>query len=204
VISSDEPAGSARVAAYLARLPAGVASHPGCLAKAAMLRRTLTERPLALEHVDSLPPAVRSIVTCPPLDGEWVPDVHLICALFTIADAYGLSDDDYLSWIRELNVRMFKALFWNLVHAESPSEVLRRVPERWSVFHRGSTLAVTEVGARSAVAELSFPPWLFHGLALRQFVPVLEAALQLTDPSGRVECVASDQVGARFDVTWGG
>jgi len=200
--SADSP-GSPRVADYLARLPAGAASHPGCLAKAAMLRRSLAERPLARTHLDALPPAVRTLVACPPLDGEWVPDVHLVCALFTIADAYRMTDDDYLGWIHALNDRMFRTLFSNLMSVESPEEILRRVPERWSVFHRGSTLAVTELEPGRAVVLMRFPPWLFHGLSLRQFVPVWEAALQLSDPAARVEPISSDEVSARFAATWG-
>jgi hypothetical protein len=191
-----------RVAEYLAPLPAGVASHPGCLAKAALLRRALAERPLARDHVAALPPVVGAVVTCPPLDGEWVPDVWLMCALLAIADAYKMSDEEHLRWIREMNGRMFNTLFRLLMKAVSPEYLVRRAPERWSVFHRGSTLAITDAAPGRCTAHLEFPPWLFHGLALRQFVAVFEAALQMNDPEGRLELAGSDAVGARFTVTW--
>jgi hypothetical protein len=167
-----------------------------------MLRRVLAERPLTGDHVDALPAAVRAVVVCPPLDGEWVSDVHLVCILFAIADALGMSDDAYLEWMRDLNLRMFRSLFWNVVKAESPEEILARVPERWSVFHRGSTLAITERQPGSARVRLSFPHRLFHGLALRQFAPIWEAALQLSDPSGRVELRGEDDGGGDFVATW--
>jgi hypothetical protein len=138
----------------------------------------------------------------PPLDGEWVSDVHLVCILFTIADACGMSDGGYLAWMRELNLRMFRALFWNAVHAESPEEVLARVPERWSIFHRGSTLSVPDREAGRARLRLAFPPRLFHGLALRQFAPIWEVALRLSAPAGRVECVGEDEAGGDFVATW--
>jgi hypothetical protein len=197
-----DPSGPPRVREYLARLPDGVASHPRCLAKAAMLRRVLAERPLTRDEVAALPPPVGQIVTCPPLDGEWVSDVHLVCILFAIADAHGMSDDAYLGWLRALNARMFATLFRSVVHVPSPEAILARVPESWSVFHRGSTLSVSEVAPGRAVLRLTFPPWLFHGLALLQFVPVFEAALEASGEGSAVECTASDELGATFVATW--
>jgi hypothetical protein len=172
------------------------------VAKAAMLRRALADHPLTRDQVDGLPAPVRAVATCPPLDGEWVSDVHLVCVLFTLADAYGMSDDTYLEWMRDLNLRMFQALFWNVVKAESPDEVLARAPERWSIFHRGSTVAVTAQRPGWARVRLAFPPSLFHGLALRQFAPIWEVALRVSEPSGRVECVGEDATGGDFLATW--
>lgn len=195
---------SPRVAAYLAPLPGGAASHPACLAKAALLRRTLAERPLRRVAADALPAPVRALVTCPPLDGEWIPDVHLVCVLFAIADAEGMSDDDYLGWLADMNTRMFRSIFAHLMTVERPEEMLARVPERWGVFHRGSALSVTGIGAGRAEVVLAFPPSLFHGLALRQFAPVWESALRLSEPSARVALVASDERSGRFVATWRG
>lgn len=198
----SSPAGTPRVAAYLSRLPDGAASHPGCVARAAMLRRALADRPLTRDQVDALPAPVRAVAICPPLDGEWVSDVHLVCILFAVADGRGMSDDAYLEWMRELNLRMFQDAFRNVVAAESPDEVVARAPERWSFFHRGSTVSVTERRPGSARVRLAFPPSLFHGLALRQFAPVFEAALRSSAPTGRVACVGEDATGGDFLATW--
>jgi len=202
-MSPHVPGLSPRVAGYLAKVPDGVDAHPGCLARAAMLRRSLAERPLTGIHVDSLPAPVRHLVVCPPLDGEWISDVHLVCILFTIADAHGMTDGHYLDWIRELNTHMFQTLFRGAVDAQSPEAMLAKVPERWSIFHRGSTLEAEEAGPGRAVVRLSFPPHLFHGLALRQFAPVWEAALRLADPSCTVELDSSDATSGRFVARWG-
>lgn len=191
-----------RVAAYLARLPAGVASHPECQAKAAMLRRALEDRPLAREHVARLPVVVRQMVTCPPLDGEWVPDVWLVCALFAMADVYEMTDDDYLRWMRERNTAMFNTLFRVLMKVSSPETILARASERWAVFHRGSSLAVTQSAPGHCVVQLTFPPRLWHGLALLQFAPVLEAALRMSHPEGRVELATSDDITGQFVGRW--
>ncbi|WP_248352539.1 hypothetical protein [Anaeromyxobacter oryzae] len=191
-----------RVGAYLARLPSGVASHPECVARASLLRVSLSERPLAREHVDALPAPVRQLVACPPLDAEWVSDVHLVCVLFAIADAHGMSDEGYLSWIGELNARMFRTTFRHLMTVASPEQLVDQVAERWGVFHRGSSLAVTRQGPGNALVHLAFPPRLFHGLAVRQFAPVWQAALQIADPTSRVDLVASDDVTARFAARW--
>jgi hypothetical protein len=202
--SDAEPPGSLpRVAAYLAPLPAGAASHPECLAKAGLLRSALADRPLGREHVEALPAPVRQVIACPPLDGEWVPDVHLICVLLAIADAYGMTDAEYLAWLRDLNARMFQTVFKQLMNA--PAEgLLRHVSERWSFFHRGSSLAVTHLSPGGATVHMAFPPRLFHGLALRHFVSVWEAALGVAKPGGHVELAASDEVTARFTVAWRG
>lgn len=194
---------SRRVEEYLAKLPAGVEAHPECVARAAMLRRCLAEKPLSRSHADDLPGPVRQLVICPPLDGEWVSDVHLVCVLFAIADAYALGDDAYLAWIRALNTRMFQTLFAGVLNTESPEAMLDKVPERWSIFHRGSTLAAEAVEPGRAVLRLSFPPNLFHGLALRQFAAVWEALLRLADPSGQVELSSSDPTAGTFLARWG-
>jgi hypothetical protein len=191
-----------RVAGYLARLPAGVDSHPECVAKAALLRRALGQRPLSRDHVSTLPKALRELVACPPLDGETVPDVWLAAVLLAIADVYQMSDPEYLDWIRELNSSMFNTLFRLLMKVVSPEHLVRRAAERWKVFHRGSSLAIVEVTRGRCVAQLEFPHLLFHGLALRQFAPVFEAAIQMCDPRGRVELGAFDATQALFIARW--
>jgi hypothetical protein len=192
-----------RVAEYLAPLPAGVASHPQCVAKAALLRRALERRPLSRDHVLALPSALRELVACPPLDGESVPDVWLAGVLLAIADAYEMKDEEYLDWIRDLNSSMFNTLFRILMKVVSPEHLLRGAAERWKVFHRGSSLAIAELTRGRCVVQLNFPHLLFHGLALRQFAPVFEAAIQMCDPLGRVELGAFDATQAFFIARWG-
>jgi hypothetical protein len=191
-----------RMVAYLDQLPAGAASYPDCLAKASMLRRALAERPLAREHVEALAPGAARIVSCPPLDGEWVPDVWLASILLAIADAYGMSDEQYLDWMRELNTRMFNTIFRLLMKVAPPDLIVRTASARWSVFHRGSTLTVVDSAPGRCAARLAFPVRLFHGLALRQFVAVFEAAARLSDPAATVALTSSDDHGARFDLAW--
>jgi len=191
-----------RVAEYLAPLPAGVASYPQCVAKGALLRRALGQRPLTRDHVLALPKVLRELVACPPLDGESVPDVWLAGVLLAIADAYEMTDEEYLDWIRNLNSTMFNTLFRILMKAVSPDHLMRRAAEKWKVFHRGSSLAIVEHTRGRCVAQLTFPHLLFHGLALRQFAPVFEAALQRCDPRGRVELGSYDPTQALFVARW--
>jgi len=191
-----------RVAEYLAPLPAGVASYPQCVAKAALLRRALGQRPLSRDHVLALPKVLRELVTCPPLDGESVPDVWLAGVLLAIADAYEMRDEEYLDWIRDLNSTMFNTLFRILMKVVSPEHLVRRAADRWKVFHSGSSLAIVELTRGRCVAHLTFPHLLFHGLALRQFAPVFEAAVQMSDPRGRVELGACDATQAFFIAHW--
>ena len=64
------------------------------------------------------------------------------------------------------------------------------------------TVAVTGQEPGRARLRLAYPPWLFHGLALRQFAPIWEVALRLSAPSGRVACVGEDATGGDFLATW--
>lgn len=194
---------SPRVATYLEKLPAGAGSHPGCQAKAAMLRRALAEQPLTGDDLERLPPAIRPTVTCPPLDGEWVPDVHLAAVLMAIADARGWTDDAYLAWLRALNERMFRSLFPAAMAPGSVDALTRSVPERWSLFHRGSGLALAASAPGRAVIRMTFPPWLFHGLTLRQFTPIWEVALGLAARDVRVSLEEERADGAAWAASWG-
>ncbi|WP_242393139.1 hypothetical protein [Anaeromyxobacter oryzisoli] len=190
-----------RVGAYLAKLPAGVSSYPECLAKGAMLRRALESAPLSRRHLAALPPTAAQLVICPPLDGDWIPDVSLACVLLAIADVHLMTDEAYLSWMRALNVSMFTTVFRGVVTG-SPDALVRSAAERWGLFHRGSAISVLESSPGHAVVQLSFPAHLFHGLVLRQFVAVFEAVLALAGPAGRAALASSDDDGALFTLAW--
>jgi hypothetical protein len=97
---------------------------------------------------------------------------------------------------------MFNTLYRILLKAVSPEHLMRRAAEKWKVFHHGSSLAIVEHTRGRCVAQLTFPHHLFHGLALRQFAPVFEAALQLCDPCGRVELGSHDPTQASFVARW--
>jgi hypothetical protein len=199
---ADPEIGFPSVTEYLSRLPAGHASHPQCQVRAALLRRALEERPLELRHVAALPAPVGRIVTCPPLDGEWLSDVWLACVVMAIHDAYGMDEPTYLAWLRALNVRMFDGPYRTFMKLASAEQLIQRAPERWSFFHRGSSLEIVDVAPGRCTLHLTFPPYLFHGLALRQFAAVFEAALQMADPDARVEAAGGNEVRGVFVGTW--
>ena len=191
-----------RVTSYLARLPAGAASYPECKSKALLVRRALEERPLERDVVAMLPRPIADTVLCPPLESEWVPEVHLMVVLLAIADANGLDEAAHLEWMREMNTRTLGTLFRFLFRFISPEALAKRVPERWGVFHLGSTLIAEDVRDDGCTVWLKFPPHLFHGLVLRHYAPVLEVALRIAAPGSRVVLVDETPNQGLFQAYW--
>ncbi|MCZ7677693.1 MAG: hypothetical protein M5U28_02505 [Sandaracinaceae bacterium] len=149
-------------AAYLARLPEGLASHPQCVVKASVLRDVADARPLGPDDLAALPGPVAQLVREPPPVSSWVPEVHALVAMIAIRDRHfapgeiGLSA--YEEWTYERNKKLlarplYRALFLLL----SPERLLRNVGNRWAMFRRGSRLELVERSASSATVRLSFP-----------------------------------------------
>src|SRR5512133_524503 len=177
---------------YLAGLPAGLDSFPECVAKGSVLRSTLVQQPVA-EIAARLPAALRSLVTDPPVDSEWMSEVRFVAIYHAVADVRGLSDADVMAWARDRNRALFRNPAYRILMAvSSPATLLRGATMRWSNWHRGSTLeieGITDVGVR---ALLRFPPALFDDLLLRVFGEAFVAALELARakaPAAAVERV---------------
>jgi hypothetical protein len=188
---------------YLAGLPAGLDSFPECLAKGSVLRSTLIQQPVG-ELAARLPAPLRALVTDPPVDSEWLPEVRFAAIYLAVADLRGFGEAEVLAWARERNRSLFRNPAYRILMAvSSPATLIRGATMRWSNWHRGSTLEVEGVVDIGVRALLRFPPGLFDPLMLQVFGEAFVAGLELArakNPASKVELV--DAGVARYLVSW--
>ena len=172
-----------RLVEYLASLPAGLASYPDCQAKTSLsltMVEGLPEPRPALEK-ESLPEPLARFLRRPPTS-MWSSEVESRALALSIADHYRMSNEAYLAWIKQQNRSYFGSLMYRAVMAfASPAALVAKAAARWAAVHRGSSLAAKVLGPGDAQATLTFPPFLFAGLALLQVKAVLEAGAEHTN-----------------------
>lgn len=166
-----------RLNAYLAGLPAGLASYPECQARTSLLSQFLEGMPAPAPSPEGVPEPLASVLRRRPR-GLWMPEVHVMAVSLTIADHAGMDDDAYLRWLEELNRSYFRSLVLRVLFAfVSPAELVPRSPARWAAVHQGSTLTTESVSPNEARIILDFPSGLFAPVLLRHFTAVFQAAL---------------------------
>jgi hypothetical protein len=167
-----------RLSAYLAKLPAGIASYPECKVRTGTYEHVLLSdagsRP-SLAGVDS---HVRDFLLVPSR-GLWVPEVNLLAGILAVGDQYGLSPEQHFDWLLERNRQLFRSVVYRAVMAFfSPEMLLRKSSERWGSFHLGTEFRTQYTSGKEAMAELIFPPHLFDEVVLKVFAGVFVAALE--------------------------
>ncbi|MFO0580709.1 MAG: hypothetical protein U0229_00405 [Anaeromyxobacter sp.] len=194
-----------RVDAYLAGLPAGFASHPGCLAKGAVVRNAFDDVPGLDALAVALPPELAQLVQEPPLAGEWIPEVQFVALVHAIADVLGLDDAAAAARNRARSRTLFDSPTYRILMAVfSPAALVRFSGKRWSNFHRGSTLEVSGASDDGVRFVLDFPTALFDLRALGMFAQAFAAALELS--GGRSPDVLIEEAGptrCRYRAIWG-
>ncbi|MFT3915703.1 MAG: hypothetical protein QM704_16780 [Anaeromyxobacteraceae bacterium] len=194
-----------RVDAYLAGLPDGFASHPGCLAKGAVVRNAYEDVPDHAALADALPPELAPLVREPPLAGEWVPEVQLVALVHGVADVLGLDDAAAAARIRARNRVLFDSPTYRILMAVfSPATLVRFSGKRWNNFHRGSALDVSGVSDDGVRFTLSFPAALFDARVLALYAQAFAAALELS--GARSPDVLVEEAGptrCRYRAVWG-
>lgn len=167
-----------RLAAYVAGLPAGLDSHPECLAKASLCRALLDGMPAPLPAPSDLPDPAARLVAHPPA-AMWMPEVQVMALALTIADQYRMSDGEYLGWLKQRNRSLFRTLMYRALFAFlSPASLAPKAAARWAAVHRGSELTCELVAPGLAELRLTFPPRLFAPLLLQSFTAVFQAAIE--------------------------
>lgn len=192
-----------RLEAYLASLPGGASAYPECQAKG-VLARTLAADEAYGWAADQLPAPFRRLVEDPPMATEWIPEVQYLALVYALADATSLDDDAILAGVRDRQRRLFELPAYRiLMAAPSPGTLLRGAEQRWSTFHRGSTLEVEGIADDGVRLGLHFPRSLFDGLHLRIFAESFLAVLDLSRAvSPRAEIVEARTGYARYKVAW--
>lgn len=165
---------------YIDQLPRGLESYPQCEARLDAFR----------EFLDQVPRSAwdeRFAVAIEPHLSKgakaWVPEV--LCSTIIMMTRDQLDDEASLTAaVYDANVRLFRSpLFRGLMLVMSTTLVVMGAAKRWSAFHRGSELEITEWERSShhnvAHVELRHPPGLFLGIHHRVFGEALRAAAVL-------------------------
>jgi hypothetical protein len=188
---------------YVAGLPKGLDSFPDCLAKGSVLRSTLVQQPVP-ELAARLPESLRTLVTDPPVDSEWLPEARFVAIYHAVADVRGYSDADVLNWARDRNRALFRNPAYRILMAvSSPGTLIRGAAMRWSNWHRGTSLEIEGIQDEGVRALLRFPEGLFDQTMLEVFGEAFAAGLELArapKPSSRVELVEPGV--ARYLASW--
>jgi hypothetical protein len=188
-----------RLTKYLAGLPQGLESHPGCTARRGLVEMVMSAAP---RPAGPEPALVTELLTPPTT--PWIPEAVFGAGILAMADRAGWTEAELLAWHRSLNRHLFRGPIYRALMAFfSPMLLLQRGANRWATFHAGSTLTVDEDGPRGAVARLSFPARLFTELLLRVYAEAFAAALE-NARAGQV-MVELSQVGetsAAFRARW--
>jgi hypothetical protein len=197
-----DPARFPRLAAYLAALPDGLASHPASQARTSMSVAILEALPELRSLRDGFPPALRALLTPPTT--LWTPEVHLAARMIAAADLRELDEAEHAAFMREVNRTMFGGIAYRAIMAFlSPASLLARGPERWASLHRGTRLTVERVAERECTASLAFPQHLVSGFGVRGYGAAFEAALEHSrarDPKLEVTGLSATEL--RWRATW--
>jgi hypothetical protein len=191
------------VAAYLDGLPAGLDSHPECVAHEAHegARQHLLERIGGArlgEPFNSLFGA--------QWNETWMPDVHGLVAQMMLVDELG--EPAYLQWIYADAHRVYDRPFLrHLMRLLSPSLIALGGASRWRAVHRGSTLTATGMHKgphrmRGGVV-LDYPQGLFPAAFCRALGETFRAAFDLAHAAGAtVDLVEHGSERASFEIGW--
>jgi len=153
-----------KLSAYLAGLPNGLESYPGCLVKAAIARPFLTDSvPPALLAGAGLPAPVAALLGDHGHDSSWIPEVEVWAALAAVQDLLGLDEGAALEWFEQRDREALTNPVLRLVMNFSSVEFLLPLGSGyWAMTHKNSRLSLERAGPQEALLLLDYPPGLFN------------------------------------------
>lgn len=189
-------------AAYVARLPDGLASHPDCQVKGSVIRQMLDSTPVAFETL-GLPREIADLVRVPPLPSDWVPEVQFNTLMLAHEDR--IEPELFREWVYNRNRKLLSSnLYRVLFLLVSPERLFMGVANRWKAFRRGTELVVLDHDKHHANVEVRYPTRLYDVRALTNLTVALTAALDAAGGQGTtVRLVSHDDRVARISATWG-
>lgn len=162
---TDPPSGL--LAAYLERLPRGLASHPEAQVKGSVVRALVSTSPIAVPR-DALPPELLLLVDDPPLPNAWVHEVAVLA--LGLAFEERMPPAEHEAWVESRNRKLLtNPLYRILFAAIGPERLLTGLSNRWSAFRRGSSIEVTERRPGWVALTLTYPPHLHSPETLHNF-----------------------------------
>jgi hypothetical protein len=188
-------------AAYIRRLPRGLASYPGCAAKASLVNAYLVSKPLSPA---SVPSELQMLLQRPPRTNEWIPEVHFLTLALLIREQHFSTDAHFLSWVRDVNAQLFKGpIYRALMLVASTRTLAKGTPLRWRQFHQGTDLVADHGDGAWVDLLFCYEPNLFDALHVRLFLASLEAAITALGESGsHVTSVEVSTSEARARIAW--
>ncbi len=192
---------------YVSALPDGLLSYPECQIKADVFRDVVKEFPTLVGN-PNIPITVRDHLGSDIRD-TWQSEVIANTITLVIRDLNFATDQEHLDWFRGYIGGVFdKPLYRLIMHVLSTTLAVMGATGRWSSFHRGSSLVITEpvkrVGDRLRTkGKLSYPSNLFGGLLLGQLCATYLAALDANRAEKpEVSIEQSNEVEAVFIASW--
>lgn len=170
-------------ARYLDSLPNGLDSYPECLAKTDS-RDNIKREFSAIGNDSDLPTIIRDFFQG-RYRNNWIPEVVSCALLLLVRDVEFKSDEEFLAWCYKGHRDLYlKPHYKIIIYILSPTLLLSGATNRWSTFHRGSTLAprpiVKEGDFYQGYATLTFPSRLFNELLLSVQRGAYQAAIDAT------------------------
>lgn len=151
-------------AAYIARLPQGLDSHPDCQVKASLYRSTLDGRPIPRSAAELLPARLKRKVLDPDPVSAWIPEVQSLALVTAHLDVCCSSLDDFERSCYLRQRRLFDSpLYRAIVKLATPNLLLRTAALRWGALHRGTTLEIQENERGLARLSMDHPEHLWDG-----------------------------------------
>ena len=185
-------------AAYLAALPAGLASHPECQAKASLYRTFIGER-----VPPGLPDALLDLMQHPRPVTAWIPEVHSHALLLAHYDMLGHDHQSFARFTYDTQRELWNSkLYKFLMKLVSPARLITGAGQRWAQFHRGSELSANELGPTEGELLLRHPPKLYDEISLIGLTEGLRAVLDVSRVPSRLRLTHHDDLGARWHVEW--
>ena len=189
------------LAGYLGRLPEGIDSYPECRAKASLYRGLLDTLPLTATE---LPRALVELIEHPRPVTDWIPEVHSHAILLAQYDEHFVDEASYFAHCFASQRRLWSSKLYSfMMRFVSPARMVASVSQRWSQFHRGSSLTASAVDAAGADVLLETPPDVYCPLSLGALTEGLRAVLDRSAIAATIELVESSPTGGRWRASWG-
>jgi uncharacterized protein (TIGR02265 family) len=189
------------LSAYVAALPAGLASYPECVTKGALVRSILDE--VDLSDVP-LPTELAAMVRERPLLTAWVSAVHADAMFHVYCDLHARTDQAMLEWTYERSARVGRSqAYRHLLAVAGPRMLLRTSVRMHGLFQRGTEIELAILGEKQAELVLTHPPHLHSRLNQLSNVALLRAVVDVTGGKETAcEMTAHDARTARYVVRW--
>lgn len=187
---------------YVASLPHGLASYPGCQQKGQILRQFIST--FGSQRLFSLlPEEIVDLARDPPPATEWISEVKATAIYLALRDVLG-SDDAFFQHCYSMNRRLLSSPLYRVLFAvASPERILRGAAERWGKLHRGTELRARKVEALEAIVRLTAPAYLIPDLMCRAYGSAYQVAVELAGGQDVVvDCVEVTDTGFTYKVNW--